>query len=349
LLVITTCTTAAGSGCTDGILIVGGKTATGPSKDISLLSSDWRWCSSSGFPELPYPLVSPAAYLHDGSLLVCGFPGKRSCKYTQQGWAGWEDLSGLENETDFKMDFSSSVGSVMMMSKDTDYKTKFGANYHKYNLRHNPAYPNPRGITSWMGPFVGSPFIVDRDLQNASFSDFRGDLYFTGGFKVFDLANGKSSLQQASSSASVAKWSFGGNARTHGFPIFEDEIIPDMTEAREGHASTVFDEKLVVSGGYLYSYAPGHHLYKRHKSAEYFDWVEWKAMASMSEERSHFGLESMCGVLVAIGGMGLEDTMISTVEVARSVESNWNKQLGMELPEGRGYFASLPVRNMQCK
>ena len=77
-----------GSGCTDGILIVGGKTATGPSKDISLLSSDWRWCSSSGFPELPYPLVSPAAYLHGGSLLVCGFPGKRSCKYTQQGWAG---------------------------------------------------------------------------------------------------------------------------------------------------------------------------------------------------------------------------------------------------------------------
>ena len=105
----------------------------------------------------------------------------------------------------------------------------------------------------------------------------------------------------------------------------------------------------VVSGGYLYSYGSANYLYKRHKSAEYFDGVEWKAMASMSEERSYFGLESMCGKLVAIGGVGLEDTMMSTVEVARSVESNWNEQLGLELPEGRAYFASIPVRNMQCK
>jgi len=328
---ITACTTAAGSGCTDGILIVGGKTATGPSKDISLLSSDWRWCSSSGFPELPYPLVSPAAYLHGGSLLVCGFPGKRSCKYTQQGWAGWEDLSGLENESDFKMAFSSKVGSVMMMSKDTDSK--------KYHLHHNPAYSHPGGLTSWMGPFGGSPFVVDRDLQNASFSHFQGDLYFTGGFEEIKGLW----FSQYSSSASVAKWSVDGN------PKFDDEIIPDMTEAREGHASTEFDEKLVVSGGYLYSYGSANYLYKRHKSAEYFDGVKWKAMASMSEERSYFGLESMCGKLVAIGGMGLEDTMMSTVEVARSVESNWNEQLGLELPEGRAYFASIPVRNMQCK
>ena len=215
-----------GSGCTDGILIVGGKTATGPSKDISLLSSDWRWCSSSGFPELPYPLVSPAAYLHGGSLLVCGFPGKRSCKYTQQGWAGWEDLSGLENESDFKMAFSSKVGSVMMMSKDTDSK--------KYHLHHNPAYSHPGGLTSWMGPFGGSPFVVDRDLQNASFSHFQGDLFFTGGFEEIKGLW----FSQYHSSASVAKWSVDGN------PKFDDEIIPDMTEAREGHASTEFDGQL---------------------------------------------------------------------------------------------------------
>lgn len=236
--------------------MVGGKTSAGPSTEISLLSGNHGWCSQSGFPELPYPLVNPGAYFLHGYLFVCGFPGEFSCMYTSRGWDGWSAVSSLPNQTDFKMTYLALVGSVMMISKDVDSET--------YRLQHNPAHANNGGsMTQWM-EITGSPFDLSRDLQQASFSDYKGDLYVSGGYDTAEYMNPMGGGETRGSVGSVARWSSVGSELGSGSPAFEDDVVPDMMNqwfggehsystlpsGREGHASVEFDGKLVVSGGF---------------------------------------------------------------------------------------------------
>ena len=102
----TTTATTNFPGCKDGILVVGGKTSAGPSAEISLLSGNQGWCSQSGFPDMPYPLVNPGAYFLHGYLFVCGFTGEFPCMYTSRGWDGWSSVSSLPNQKDYKMTYS---------------------------------------------------------------------------------------------------------------------------------------------------------------------------------------------------------------------------------------------------
>ena len=97
--------------CKDGILVVGGKTSAGPSTEITLLSANQGWCSQSGFPDLPHPLVNP------------GFPGDFPCTSTSRGWDSWSAISSLPNQTDYKMTYSALEGSIIMISKDADSNT----------------------------------------------------------------------------------------------------------------------------------------------------------------------------------------------------------------------------------
>jgi len=345
--------TEASSGCADGILTVGGKTSSGPSADIKLLSGEQGWCQNSGFPELPEPLVSPGAYLINSYLLVCGFSGNHPCKYTQRGWSTWEDIAGLGAEKDFKMVFSSLVGSVMMISTESET-----VNGNENHLQHNPVQSaqGQGSITSWM-EMIGSPFnLNNRDLENACFSSFQGDLLISGGYKSYPCRQ----CTNEGSSYEVGKWSVRGSDLETGPPSFEDEVFPDMTEERESHACAEFAGNLVISGGYYYHYSAGpgcpdcpHITFQQKQSAEYYNGFEWKTIANMTVERTSFGLQPMCGMLVALGGVQMEDRdtdgeFLSSVEIIWSVESEWVGQSWMELPEARAYFASIPVTDMEC-
>ena len=146
-----------------------------------------------------------------------------------------------------------------MISKDVDSET--------YRLQHNPAHANNGGsMTQWM-EITGSPFDLGRDLQQASFSDYKGDLYVSGGYdmRIYNIPNPSGGGIARGSVGSVARWSSVGSELGSGPPAFEDGVVPDMMNqwggkpsydaglpsGREGHASVEFDGNLVVSGGYL--------------------------------------------------------------------------------------------------
>ena len=358
--------------CRDGILLVGGKTTSGPSQQITLLSSKEGWCERSGFPDLPIPLIKPGAYLVRGYLLVCGFPGEFPCMYTQRGWSGWSPMYSLANQTDYKMTYSARVGSVMMVSKDTDVEGP-DPRGETYRIQHNPVHHNPGGITQWM-QISGSPFSLGRGFHDADLSGYNGDLYLSGGFGLAEGAFGST----AGSVVSVARWSVSGTELVSGPPAFEDGVVPNMGNqwdgghrqsaitGREGHASAVFSENLVVGGGFC------HHMEscgggasccqcnscRTLSATEYYDGVEWRNMADMVHARAHFGLQPMCGMLVALGGITVqstgdgvacpEDQLLSSLEVTWSLEGEWVEEDWLELPEARGYFTALAVNEMEC-
>jgi len=365
-------TVQATTDCRDGILVVGGKTISGPSQQVTLLSSQEGWCDKSGFPDLPFPLVSPGAYHVRGYLLVCGFPEEFPCMYTRRGWSEWSPLYSLANQTDYKMTYSAKVGSVMMVSKDTEVE---GTNWWEgiYHIQHNPVHHNPGGITQWM-QISGSPFNLGRGLRDAELSGYNGDLYLSGGFDVAEGGFGST----AGSVGSVARWSVSGTELVSGPPAFEDGVVPDMSDqwgggqrqssitGREGHASAVFTENLVVGGGFC------HHLEscgggatccqcnscRTLPAVEYYDGGEWRNMADMVQARAHFGLQPMCGMLVALGGVTVhsvgdgvgctEDQLLSSLEVAWSLEGEWVEEDWLEMPEARSHFAALAVTDMEC-
>merc|ERR1711970_516044 len=352
--------------CMDGILLVGGKTKAGPSTQITLLSGKDGFCEQSGFPDLPFPLVNPGAYLARGYLFVCGFPGEFPCMYTQRGWSEWIPVLSRANQTDYKMTYSDRVGSVMMVSKDTEMEAT-------YRIQHNPVHHNPGGMTQWM-QISGSPFSLGkyREFSDAELSGYNGDLYLSGGFDLAEGAMGST----AGSVASVARWSVSGSEIVSGPPAFEDGLVPDLSDqwgggkssisGREGHASAVFTDSLVVSGGFC------HHIESCHWSvdccrcnscktlhgAEYYDGLEWRNMADMVHARAHFGLQPMCGMLVALGGVTVQSTgdglvcsqeeLISSLEVAWSLDGEWVEEDWLEMPEARGYFTALSVSGMEC-
>jgi len=349
--------------CKDGILVVGGKTSAGPSTEISLLSGNQGWCSQSGFPDLPHPLVNPGAYYLHGYLFVCGFPGDFPCMYTSRGWDGWSAVSSLPNQTDYKMTYSSLVGSVMMISKNADSQT--------YRLQHNPAHANNDGfLTQWM-EMTGSPFDLGRDLQRASFSDHKGDLYLSGGFDSVSNDHPFGGGETEGSVGTVARWSSVGSELGSGPPAFEDGVVPymmsqwdgdgeflDFHSGREGHASVEFDGNLVVSGGFCFHFegCGGDmansccHCNSRAiiRAAEYFAGEEWKEMTAMRYARAHFGLQPMCGKLVAFGGMDWRDDLLSSLEVVESVESQWARNPWLEMPEAKAYFSAISVTDLEC-
>ena len=120
-----------------------------------------------------------------------------------------------------------------------------------------------------------------------------------------------------------------------------------MMQARQAHGCAEFDGQLVASGGFCTT------EFQVHRSAEYFDGFNWNLMPSMGVQQAHFGLESMCRMLVALGGYKKQDfsndeELMSSVQAALSVESAWLEQEWMELPEGRAYFATVPVTEMVC-
>merc|ERR1712179_762729 len=359
--------------CKDGILVVGGKTSAGPSTEVSLLSKDQGWCSQSGFPELPHPLVNPGAYFLNGYLFVCGFPGEFPCMYTSRGWDGWRGVSSLPNQTDFKMTYSALVGSVMMISKDL---------HGTYRLQHNPAHTNNGGsMTQWM-EMTGSPFYLGRDLQRSSFSDYKGDLYVSGGYLISHYGNPTEFGEARGSVGFVARWSSVGSELGNGPPAFEDGVVPNMMNqsyaggdffnfpsGREAHATVEFDGKLVVSGGFsLRSEDCGGDMFdwcchctscRKIYAAEYFAGDEWLQMSNMRHARAHFGLQPLCNELVAFGGVDGYDggicnddeanqNLLSSLEVLSSVEGQWAYDAGFAMPEAKAYFTSIPVTDLEC-
>ena len=81
-------------------------------------------------------------------------------------------------------------------------------------------------------------------------------------------------------------------------------------------------------------------------------------MADMVHARAHFGLQPMCGMLVALGGVTVQSTgdglvcseeeLISSLEVAWSLDGEWVEEDWLEMPEARGYFTALSVSGMGC-
>merc|ERR1711892_48031 len=347
--------------CNEGILLVGGETPTGSSSKISLLKPE-GWCEQSGFPDLPEPVDNPAAYYGGSNLLVCGFTGESSCKYTARGWNNWVDSFAIEGDSHFQMTYSSHVGSVMMTSKD---KESDASNH----IQHNPAQSRPPfgTMTHWM-EIIGSPFNLSttdgynreyvRDISHSCLASFNGDLLLTGGSE--SQACQRCSLRD--SQPYVGKWSVLGNSDGTGPPKFENEIIPDMHEAREAHACTEFDGGVLVSGGYRRNISQGPNgdppvdNYNQKRSSEFFNGAEWIPLLGkdMNTPRSHFQLQPMCGAVVAIGGGSMKDgdpdylTPLSSVEQTWSIYGEWVPAPYFDLPEPLVFAASASVIDMDC-
>ena len=143
----------------------------------------------------------------------------------------------------------------------------------------------------------------------------------------------------------------------------------DFASGREGHASVEFDGKLVVSGGFCHhSEACGGNMIdlccqctscRKIHGAEYFAGDEWRKMSNMVHARAHFGLQPMCDMLVAFGGVDGYDgaicdedeanhELLSSLEVVSSVESKWVHQKWLEMPEAKAYFTSISVTSLAC-
>ena len=75
---------------------------------------------------------------------------------------------------------------------------------------------------------TGSPFDLDRDLKQASFSDYKGDLYVSGGFDTLVYNKPFGGGETRGSVRSVARWSSVGSELGSGPPAFEDGVVPDM-------------------------------------------------------------------------------------------------------------------------
>lgn len=82
-------------------------------------------------------------------------------------------------------------------------------------------------------------------------------------------------------------------------------------------------------------------------------------MTNMVHARAHFGLQPMCNMLVAFGGVNGRDgaicnddeanhELLSSLEVVSSVEGQWVQHAWVEMPEAKAYFASIPVTDLEC-
>ena len=71
-------------------------------------------------------------------------------------------------------------------------------------------------------------------------------------------------------------------------------------------------------------------------------------MTNMRSARAHFGLQHMCGKLVAFGGIDWRDDLLSSLEVVESVESQWARNPWLEMPEAKAYFSAISVTDLEC-
>ena len=257
----------------------------------------------------------------------------------------------METEEQFKMAFLVAQGgaSVNMLSKETEAAR--GNDNHLQSLSFSSGEPQWKEMTG-----NSSPFNLDyRDFEKACFGSFGfGKFIIAGGYKTEPCWR----CNNYGSSASVGIWNQDGSTCCGAAPTFEDGVIPDMREARETHACSEFGQSFVVSGGYYYHYgasgAGSSTTFEPKVSAEYFDGTTWIGMANMSHARSNFGLNTMCGALYAFGGVQMEDRdtdakFLSSVEVIWSLSDEWSELMGSsQMPEAKGYFASIRVTGMEC-
>jgi len=344
---------ASSQACSEGILVVGGRTPDGPHQSVKLLR-DSGWCQTSGFPDLPEPLDDPGVYFMNGVLLVCGFLSGSPCKYTQRGWQSWENVTTNYADGGYKMTYSATVGSVMLVSKSLN-------STRENHIQHNPVIINP--LTGHLLPWMeisGSPFEVFTsgyypflyymDITNSCLGSYNADLVLTGGFSNHVCTR----CSSASSEDNVAVWSVTGNSANTGPPQFEQNVIPAMMTKREGHGCVEFEGMYLVVGGFGYFYSKGPNDMEPsesttfHSSGEYYDGLAWRELASLAQPRAHFALQPMCGSLVSIGGISAEEEFLHSVERLWTVWNSWIPADYLNLPLGLAHAGSSPVTGLDC-
>jgi len=340
--------------CTDGILLVGGKTPYGPQQEIKLLR-DSGWCESSGFPFLPEPVDNPAVFYRNGVLVVCGFTTESPCKYTSRGWESWSEVHSDFPDEGYKMAYSSKVGSVMLVSKTPQTTTQ-------NHIQHNPMLINPmtNSLIPWMeisgSPFSVScpqcgsyPFLYYLDITNSCLGSYNADLVLSGGYSSRYCTR----CSSASSKSHVAFWSVEGNADNTGGPEFEQNVIPEMMTSREGHGCIEFEGMFIAVGGYDHRYDNTPYggvfdNYHYHNSSEFYDGTAWKEGENLNSPRAHFALQKMCGSLVSIGGVTGDGQYSDTVERLWTVWNSWIPADYLTLPKPLAYTGSAAVSGLDC-
>ena len=166
------------------------------------------------------------------------------------------------------------------------YNGLFFHNYseHEYSLDSVEIYKNNR--KSW--DYIDEPFDEVSDFERKEFCicSFKQDLYILGGL------TSRGSYYECE----VLKSCFVYNMKSDSW-----SPIADINEEKRNAACTLYEGKIVVSGGWLTN-----ELFRniRSKSVESYDFYEnkWSHLADMIEERSSHDSVSMGNKLFVIGG-----------------------------------------------